>query len=66
MVQGSINYTNGDGRADIKIPISGPNSSGLLFVKASSVNDTWTYHEIRVEIKDDRSIDLLEEDSEQF
>ena len=66
MVQGSMNYTNGDGRADIRIPVSGPNGSGLLFVKASSEDDTWTYHEIRVEIKDDQIIDLLEEDLEQF
>ncbi len=66
MLQGRINYSNGDGRADIKIPVSGPKGSGMLSVKASSIGENWTYHEIRLEIKDDQSIDLLNEELEQF
>lgn len=67
MVQGSLNYTNGNGKADMKIPISGPNGSGMLFIDATSEDDNWTYHEIRVEIKDNEVIDLLEDtELEQF
>lgn len=66
MVQGNLNYLNGDGKADMKIPISGPNGSGILYIKASSINEEWTYQEIRVEIKDNEDIDLLEEESEMF
>lgn len=61
MIQGSYNNTNGSKTADMKIPISGPNGSGTLFVKATGKDDNWVYHEIRVEIKDDETIDLLKE-----
>jgi len=67
MVQGSLNYTNGNGKADMKIPISGPNGSGMLYINATSENDNWTYHEIRVEIKDNEVIYLIEDtELEQF
>ena len=67
MVQGSLNYNNGDGKADMKIPISGPKGSGTLYINATSGGDEWTYHEIRVEIKDNETFDLLEDmESEQF
>ncbi|MEP3208978.1 MAG: cytochrome c oxidase assembly factor Coa1 family protein [Maribacter sp.] len=66
MIQGSYNYSNGKKTADMKIPIAGPKGKGILFVKASGQNDDWTYNVIRVEIKDNESIDLLEEHSEVF
>jgi len=66
MIQGSYNYSNGKKSADMKIPITGPHGSGVLFVKASGEDDEWTYEEIRVEINDDENIDLLEEESEDF
>jgi hypothetical protein len=66
MIQGSYNSINGNKTADMKIPISGPKDSGTLFVKATGKDDNWTYDEIRVEIKDDEHIDLLEETSEDF
>ena len=66
MIQGSYNNSNGKKTADMKIPITGPNGSGVLFIEASGENDNWTYHVIRVEIKDNESIDLLEEQSEMF
>lgn len=66
MMQGSLNWTNGDGKADMKIPVTGPNGSGILYINASSVDDNWTYHEIRLDIKDIESIDLLEADLEEF
>lgn len=67
MVQGNINYSNGAGKADMRIPISGPKEKGMLYINASSEGDDWTYHEIRVEVKDDETFDLLEEtSSDQF
>lgn len=60
MIQGSYNNTNGIKTAQMKIPVSGPKGSGTLFVKASGAADHWNYDEIRVEIRDDEYIDLLE------
>lgn len=66
MIQGSYNYTNGKKSADMIIPVSGPKGSGTLFVEAAGEDDQWTYNVIRVEITDDESIDLLEEELEDF
>jgi hypothetical protein len=66
MIQGSYNYSNGTKTAAMKIPISGPYGSGILFVDAKGTDDNWTYNVIRVEIKDNESIDLLGEESEAF
>ncbi|NHF58766.1 hypothetical protein FK220_005405 [Flavobacteriaceae bacterium TP-CH-4] len=66
MIQGNLSYRNGNGKADMGIPISGPNGDGILYIKASSVGDDWTYHEIRVELSGNESIDLLKEASVQF
>lgn len=60
MIQGSYNNNNGNKTADMKIPISGPKGSGTLFVEATGENGDWTYNVIRVEIKDNEHIDLLE------
>lgn len=66
MIQGSYNNNNGSKTADIKIPVSGPDGSGVLFIEATGKGDNWTYNVIRLEIKDNESIDLLEDDSESF
>lgn len=66
MIQGSYNYSNGSKSADMKIPIAGPDGTGVLIVKATGEGDSWTYNVIRVEIKDNESIDLLEGESEMF
>jgi hypothetical protein len=60
MIQGNYNNTNGNKTADMKIPVSGPKGSGTLFVEATGKDDNWTYDVIRVEIKDDENINLLE------
>lgn len=66
MMQGSLNWHNGDGKADMKIPITGPEGNGMLYIKASSIGETWEYHEINVVVKDLESIDLLENRLEEF
>ena len=64
--QGSYTNNNGTKTADMKIPVSGPNGSGILFVQATGEDDDWTYDAIRIEIKDEESIDLLQEELEDF
>ena len=66
MIKGSLNWHNGDGKADMEIPISGPKGSGTLYINASSLGDNWTYHEIRVVVKDNEEIDILQEELEVF
>ena len=61
-MQGSINYSNDDGDADIRIPIKGPNGEGTIYVVGEKRNDVWTYSEQEVRIdKNNEVIDLLNE-----
>lgn len=60
MVQGSINWVNGDKSAKMVVPISGPKGSGQLFIDASGKGEDWIYHEIRVEV-DTQEFDLIED-----
>jgi hypothetical protein len=60
MIQGEFNWVNGEKIADMKVPIKGPADSGTLFIKASERDDTWTYHEIRVVVKENEELDLLD------
>ncbi|MFT5892887.1 MAG: hypothetical protein ACI9Y7_003002 [Dokdonia sp.] len=61
-MQGSINYSNDGGDADIRIPIKGPNGEGTIYVVGEKRNDVWTYSEQEVRIdKNNEVIDLLNE-----
>ncbi|QLG45603.1 cytochrome c oxidase assembly factor Coa1 family protein [Costertonia aggregata] len=59
MVQGNINWTNGDKNAKMTIPIAGPKRTGILYIDATGEGDTWDYKEIRVEVSEE-NVDLLE------
>ncbi|MEO0525848.1 MAG: cytochrome c oxidase assembly factor Coa1 family protein [Bacteroidota bacterium] len=61
MVKGSINWNNGEKKADMEIPITGPKGTGTLYINASGNGDGWIYHEIKVTIKDNEAFDLLED-----
>ena len=62
IMQGSINFSNNDGNADISIPIKGPNGTGKIYVVGEKRNDTWTYSELEVRIeKNSEVINLLDE-----
>lgn len=65
MIQGTINWTNGSKSAKMKIPISGPKNSGILYIDASGEGDEWVYHEIRVEVNE-QEFEYLEESETQF
>ncbi len=59
MVQGNFNWTNGKKGADMRIPIAGPKGAAILYVKARGEGDEWVYDEIRVEMNEGQSSDLL-------
>ena len=60
MVQGNINWVNGNKSAKMAIPIAGPKGTGTLYIDATGKGETWDYHEIRVEVAD-QELDFLEE-----
>lgn len=64
----SSDYSNDNGKKTTKlvVPVSGPKGSGTLFIEASGDGDNWIYDVIRIEIKDNENIDLLEKESEFF
>ncbi|MDT0606571.1 cytochrome c oxidase assembly factor Coa1 family protein [Croceitalea rosinachiae] len=64
VVQGNINWINGNKSAKMTIPIAGPNGSGTLYIDASGRNDEWIYHEIRVEVNE-KEYDFLEDSNNQ-
>ncbi len=65
MFQGNISWVNGNKVAKIAVPISGPKGEGKLYIDATGKDDTWIYHEIRVEVND-QEFDYLQETSSEF
>ena len=62
MVQGNINWRNGEKSADMNIPIAGPKGKGMLYIIATGNDDDgWNYDKIEVVVKDHQNIDLLED-----
>lgn len=66
IISSDYKYFNGKKTAKLSVPVSGPKGSGILFVEASGEDDNWIYDVIRIEIKDNENIDLLETESEDF
>ncbi len=64
MVQGNVNWSNGDKSANLTIPVSGPEGKGTLIVNARGKGEEWIYDRIEVLIGDEEAIDLLEENSD--
>ena len=59
---GSINFSNGDGNADLRIPIRGPKGTAVIRVVAEKYEDDWSYQKIYIVINDiEKRIDLLQE-----
>ena len=62
MMQGSINFSNGDGNANFSIPIEGPKGEGRLYIVGEKRYDEWTYSEMEVRIdQNNEVINLLNE-----
>jgi hypothetical protein len=60
-VSGNINVSGTSGRADLSIPISGPNGKATLFVVATRTAGNWDFSTLVVEFKESGTqISLLE------
>ena len=65
MVSGSINVEGNSGHADLKIPISGPKKSGVLYALAEKKQGKWDFSSLEVEIEgESKRINLLTPSSE--
>lgn len=63
MILGNMETTNGSGTADLTIPLSGPDGSGTMYLKAEKRAGQWTFTHLSVNIDDSaETINLLEAD----
>lgn len=59
LFQGSVNYNNGAGTADMSIPLSGPRGEATLVAKAAKQpGEAWQYSVLEVRVSGGSSIDL--------
>lgn len=59
-VSGNLSFHNSSGSADLSFPISGPNGSAVVNVKATRAGGSWKYSTLEVTAANsDRRIDLL-------
>jgi hypothetical protein len=60
LTTGSISIDGSTGRADLEIPISGPDGAATLYVQAVKSAGEWEFEVLRVEVEDSGEvIDLL-------
>ncbi|MDY8135065.1 cytochrome c oxidase assembly factor Coa1 family protein [Aquimarina sp. 2201CG5-10] len=60
IMQGELSFKNNTGKANISIPIKGPEGKAKVYVVGTKQNDEWDYSEMYVIIKEtDEQIDLL-------
>lgn len=59
MVSGNININGSGGQADLTIPVSGPEGSGTLYVKATRSEGTWRYDSLTLKTKAGDTINVL-------
>lgn len=50
LITGSINISGNDGECDIVVPLSGPEGSGQLYVKADKRAGKWSYDVLEVHL----------------
>lgn len=60
----SINLSNGEGHAELLLPLSGPKGAGVLTVEGKRQGGQWTFERLEFEPANSRDvIDLLAEDT---
>jgi len=50
LIQGEISYTESDGNADLRIPISGPRGRGEIILDAKKHGSRWTFQKLEVQV----------------
>ena len=61
MMQGSLNYSNGNSYADITIPLKGPKGKASVTIIGEKLDDTWEYEEFYITVEaSDQKINLLD------
>ena len=67
IMQGSMNYSNGEGLIDISIPVSGPKGKARIYIKGEKTGEEWEYEHLMAIIKKTSdTINLLNEDLDRF
>ena len=67
MMQGTMNYKNGQGDVDIRFPVRGPQGKATVEVKGEKDSEEWEYEHLRAIIeKTGDTLDLLDPDSNGF
>lgn len=51
IISGKVSFTNGDGVANLTIPISGTKGTGIIKVIATKTDGVWEYETLFVQIK---------------
>ncbi|WP_250433406.1 cytochrome c oxidase assembly factor Coa1 family protein [Hanstruepera flava] len=65
MFKGNISLKNGEGHADLKIPVEGEKGKATIVVKGDKYDGDWSYEELYVIIKDTQEeINLLDKSLE--
>ena len=65
IMQGSMNYSNGDASVDITIPLKGPKGKASVSIKGDKREDVWIYEAFYITIKDTQEqINLLDKNLE--
>jgi len=65
LLSGQISVNGASGRADLRIPVSGPKKSGTVYAIATKKLGKWDFHALEVEVEGDgKRINLLAPSSE--
>jgi TonB family protein len=59
-VKGNISFDAGGGSANFEVPVSGPKTSGTLFVRAVSPEGTWMYERLDLAVEGGETVSLLD------
>src|SRR4051812_37861566 len=62
-VKGNVNFAGSSGTANFEVPVSGPKSSGTLYVRAS-YEGAWMYERLDLVAQGGETISLLERGAE--
>src|SRR5687768_4101327 len=60
LVTGNVNVNASGGSANLEIPVSGPKSSGKLYVRAISPDGAWMYERLDLAVAGSETVSLLD------